>query len=87
VNSVERKITLSSTFSKQIKHLDYKLKTLIKKQILKTIENPQIGKPLKYLRGERVLYLRPFGIIYSYIENRNEIILLKFDHRKRVYKS
>jgi mRNA-degrading endonuclease RelE of RelBE toxin-antitoxin system len=83
---VERKITLSSTFYKQVKRLDHKLKVLLKKQILKIIENPQVGKPLKYLRGERVLYLKPFRIVYSYVGNKNEIILLKFDHRKRVYK-
>jgi mRNA-degrading endonuclease RelE of RelBE toxin-antitoxin system len=83
---VERKITLSSTFSKQIKRLDDNLKVLLKKQILKIMHNPQVGKPLKYLRGERALYLKPFRIVYSYVENRNEIILLKFDHRKRVYK-
>ena len=83
---MERRITLSTTFSKQIRHVDKKLKILLKKQILKIIKNPEVGKPLKYMRGERSLYLKPFRIVYSYIKDKNEIVLLKVDHRKKVYK-
>jgi len=77
------KITRSSTFIKQTKKLDNFFIEKLKKQILKILENPTIGKPLKYKRGERSLYLKPFRIIYS-IKSK-ELILLKFDHRKRVY--
>ena len=78
------KITRSPYFIKQIKHLDDFLLEKIKKQIEKILQNPQIGKPLRYKRGERSLYIKPFRLIYAIRED--EIILLKFDHRKRVYR-
>lgn len=78
------KVTRSSTFIKQTKRLDEELLNKLKKQILKVIKNPLIGKPLKYKRGERVLYLKPFRLVYSV--RGEELILLKFDHRRKVYK-
>lgn len=77
------KITRSSYFVKQIKHLDNFLLEKIKKQIVKILQNPQIGKPLKYKRGERSLYIKPFRLIYAI--RGDELILLKFNHRKKVY--
>jgi len=79
------KITRSPYFIKQIKHLDNFLLEKIKKQIEKILQNPQIGKPLRYKRGERSLYIKPFRLIYAIRED--ELILLKFDHRKRIYRS
>jgi len=77
------RITLSNTFKKNIKKLNQFDKDKLGKQIKKIIENPSVGKPLKYKRGERSLYIKPFRLIYA-IRN-NEIILLKFGHRKSVY--
>jgi len=70
------KITPSKSFIKQIKHLSKDYKIALEKQIRKIIDNPQIGKPLRYKRGERSLYVKPFRFVYS-IKN-DEIILLKF---------
>ena len=78
------KIIQSSQFVRQVKHLDDFLLEKIKKQIKKILQNPQIGKPLKYKRGERSLYVKPFRLIYAV--RGNELILLKFDHRKKVYR-
>ena len=78
------KITRSPSFIKQTKQLDNFLLQKLKKQIKKIIENPKVGKPLKYRRGERCLYLWPFRLIYS--TKKDELILLKFEHRKKVYK-
>ena len=77
------RIIRSSEFIKQTKHLDYFILKKLKKQILKIIENTEIGKPLKYYRGERSIYIKPYRLIYSIRED--ELILLKFDHRKKVY--
>lgn len=78
-----RKVTRSPKFIKDTKRLDSFLLKKIEKQIKKIIENPQLGKPLKYKRGERSLYLKPFRLVYAL--RGDEIILLKFDHRKKVY--
>ncbi|MFH1308268.1 MAG: type II toxin-antitoxin system RelE/ParE family toxin [archaeon] len=78
-----QKVTRSPKFIKNTKKLDSFLLEKIKKQIQKIIENPEVGKPLKYKRGERSLYIKPFRLIYTLKED--ELILLKFDHRKKVY--
>lgn len=77
------KITRSSLFIKQTKQLDSFLLEKIKGQIKKIIKNPNVGKPLKYKRGEKSLYIKPFRLIYAV--RGDEIILLKFNHRKKVY--
>ncbi len=77
------RIIPSQEFKKNIKRLNQFDKDKLEKQIKKIIENPNVGKPLKYKRGERSLYLKPFRIIYAV--RGEEIILLKFGHRKNVY--
>lgn len=79
------KITFSNHFKKNIKKLNQFDRDKIGKQIKKIIENFNVGKPLKYKRGEKSLYVKPFRLIYAV--RGEEIILLKFDHRKRVYKN
>jgi len=77
------RIIPSNTFKKNIKRLNQFDRSKIEKQIKKIIENPNVGKPLKYKRGERTLYVKPFRLIYAV--RGDEIILLKFEHRKKVY--
>ncbi len=79
------KIVVSNTFKKAVKHLDLQQKEKLEKIIKKIILNPDIGKPLKYLRGERALRINPFRIIYSFKKNEKILYLLKFEHRKIVY--
>lgn len=78
------KITRSNTFIKQTKHLDNFLLSKLQAQINKILENPEVGKPLRYKRGEKSLYIKPFRLVYAVIGE--ELILLKFDHRKKAYK-
>lgn len=57
-------------------------KEKIKKQILKIIKNPEIGKPLRYVRkGTRELHIGSYRLAYSYLKNENKIILLDFYHK------
>ncbi|MBU2616992.1 MAG: type II toxin-antitoxin system RelE/ParE family toxin [Nanoarchaeota archaeon] len=76
-------ITPSNTFKKNIKRLNEFDRDKLEKQIKKIIANPNVGKPLKYKRGERSLYIKPFRLIYAV--RGDEIILLKFGHRKDIY--
>lgn len=80
---VIRKVTRSPNFIKQTKRLDKELSYRLRNQILKIIERPDIGKPLNYRRGERALRVKPFRLVYAV--KGEELILLKFDHRKNVY--
>ncbi len=78
------KITPSKRFIRDVKRLDQFKREKLEKQIKKIIRDPTVGKPLKYKRSERSLYLKPFRLVYAVRED--EVILLKFDHRKRVYR-
>ena len=81
---VIKNVTRSPKFIKDIKRLDDFFLKKIEKQIMKILENPEVGKPLKYKKGERSLYIKPFRLVYAL--RGEELILLKFDHRKKVYK-
>jgi len=61
------------------------IKKRIKKQIEKIIKNPEVGKPLRFeLKGERTVYIKPYRLIYSVIGDK--LYLLRFEHRKKVYR-
>ena len=79
-------IIWTEKFEKEVKKIKNSvIKERVKNIIRKIIERPNVGKPLRYaLKGERTLYAKPFRFIYSI--QRNRIYLLRFEHRKRVYK-
>ena len=78
---VEFETLFEKTF-KKIKNLS--LKTKLKKQIKKIINNPEIGKPLKYNRkGTRELYVAPFRLSYAYIKEKDKIIFLDLYHKDK----
>ena len=61
---------------------DSTLKERIIKQIEKLKENPELGKPMKYIRkGTRELYISPFRLSYLYIKSENKIVLLDLYHK------
>ena len=61
---------------------DNSIKEHIKKQIKKIIENPEIGKPMRYGRkGTREVYVKPFRLSYIYLKNENRLIFLDLCHK------
>ena len=51
----------------------------IRKQIKRTIENPEVGKPMHHSRkGTREVYVKPFKFSYAYVKEEEKIILLDF---------
>jgi addiction module RelE/StbE family toxin len=83
---VEIKFVISTEkFEKEFKKIkDKGLKEKLKKQIVKIIENPDFGKPLRYdLKGEKTVYVKPYRLIYK-VEG-DKLILLRFEHREKVY--
>jgi len=77
-------VIYTEKFEREFKKADTSIKEKIRKQIKKIIENPEIGKPLRYdLKGERTIYVKPFRIIYSF--SNNTLYFLRFEHRKEVY--
>ena len=54
------------------------------KLIKKIIENPEIGKSMRYARkGTRELYIKPFRLSYAYHKTEDKITLLDLYHKKR----
>ena len=61
---------------------DTVLKEKVKKQIQKIVENPEIGKPMRYARkGTREIYVSPFRLSYAYIQSESKIIFLDLYHK------
>jgi addiction module RelE/StbE family toxin len=79
-------IVFTEKFEKNVKSIkDNRLKEHVKKQIEKMINNPDIGKPLRYnLKNEKTLYVKPYRLIYAV--EKDKLILLRFLHRDEVYR-
>ena len=61
---------------------DRAIKEHIKKQIKKILENPEIGKPMRFARkGTREIYIGSFRLAYSYLKKENKIIFLDLYHK------
>ena len=76
-------IAYDDKFVKQIKKIkDQKLKERVKKQIRKIIENPEIGKPMRFARwGTREVRIKPFRLSYIYLKDENKIVFLDLYHK------
>ena len=54
----------------------------IKKQIKKIINNPEVGKPMKYDRkGTREVYIGSFRLSYAYFKEDNKLVFLDLYHK------
>ncbi len=76
-------IAFDPLFKKQIKKIrDNALKTKVKKQLIKIINTPETGKPMKYNRkGTREVYIPPFRLSYLYRKNEDKIVFLTLYHK------
>lgn len=79
-------IVWSDKFKNEVTKIkDNKIKEKLQKQIQNIVESPELGKPLRYdLKGERTVYVKPYRLIYAY--QGTFLYLLRFEHRKKVYK-
>ena len=76
------KVEHKPEFLKLISKLDNFLKERVKKQVAKIINNPEIGKPMRFARkGTRELYIKPFRLVYAYEKNEDKIIILDLYHK------
>jgi len=65
---------------KKIKNSSFKSKIL--KQIEKIMENPTIGKPMRYeKKGTREVYIAPFRLVYAFLEKEEKLIFLDIYHK------
>ncbi|KAF5432460.1 mRNA-degrading endonuclease RelE, toxin component of the RelBE toxin-antitoxin system [Candidatus Methanophagaceae archaeon] len=58
------------------------LKNELKIKLKKILENPEIGKTMRYARkGTRELYIGSFRLSYVYLKSENKIIFLDLYHK------
>jgi len=76
-------IDYESRFKKGFKKINNVAnKNKVKKQIKKIIDNPNIGKPMRYQRkGTRELYIQPYRISYVFLEEESKIVFLDLYHK------
>jgi len=61
---------------------DHAIKEKIKKQIKRIVENPEIGKLMRYTRkGTRELYIGSYRLAYAYIKDKEKLIFLDLYHK------
>jgi len=76
-------IRYDDDFEKVFKKLDNSFKIKVKKQIVKIIENPEIGKPLKYSRkNTKEVYISPMRLYYCYHKGEDIITILELGHKR-----
>jgi addiction module RelE/StbE family toxin len=81
------KAVFTSKFLDDTKRLKGELKQRLEKSVRKIIENPYLGKPLRYvLKGTRRVHIGPFVLIYEIIEKEKKVIFLKFAHHDEAYR-
>lgn len=69
-------------FLKILGKLDNSIKEKVKKQIEKIIQNPEIGKSMRFDRiGTREVYIPPFRLSYAHIKHEDKIIFLDLYHK------
>lgn len=77
------RVALDAHFQKVFSKLkDKNLKRKVLTQIEKIRDNPEVGKPMKYLRkGTKELYIAPYRLSYLYIPEENKVLLLDIYHK------
>lgn len=70
-------------FEKTVRKIkDAGLKERVKQQILRIIEDPSVGKPMRYYRRQtREVYIPPFRLSYCHDLRDDTIIFLALYHK------
>ena len=76
-------VAYSIHFEKTIrKIMNAQLKKRLKAQIVKIVNNPEIGKPMRFSRKQtREVYIPPFRLSYLYDKRRDMLVFLFLYHK------
>lgn len=77
------RVAFNPNFQKTFEKIkDASLKTKIIKQIQKIREDPEIGKPMMYVRkGTREIYIKPYRLSYEYLKEEDTLVIIEFYHK------
>lgn len=74
----------SNRFKRMYKKLDRSVKIKVDKILIKIINSPEIGKPMRHGRkGTREVYIKPFRLSYAYLKEVETIYLLDLYHKDK----
>ena len=77
-----KEVRRTNNFLNRLKKLDKSYIDKIEKLIVKIINNPEIGKPMRNVRkGTREVYVSPFRLSYAYDKNSDFLYLLDIYHK------
>jgi mRNA-degrading endonuclease RelE of RelBE toxin-antitoxin system len=76
-------VAYGSHFEKTIRKIrDHELKERVKTQIVKIVNNPSLGKPLRYSRKQtREVYIPPFRLSCLYNKRTDTLVFLSLSHK------
>ncbi|MFC1690860.1 type II toxin-antitoxin system RelE/ParE family toxin [Nanoarchaeota archaeon] len=77
------KVVFHPSFKRLVSKIkDASMKDKVKKQITKMMENPELGKPMKFARkGTREVYITPYRLSYIYYKKEDKLIFLDLYHK------
>ncbi|MBI2045389.1 type II toxin-antitoxin system RelE/ParE family toxin [Candidatus Pacearchaeota archaeon] len=77
-----RDIVRTETFIRQLSKLGKFYIDRIEKLVIRIIQNPEVGKPMRFDRkGTRELYLKPFRLSYAYDKEKDTLYFLAIYHK------
>ena len=78
------RVDYNPNFKRAFNKLDKTYKERVEKILIKIIENPEIGKPMRYGRkGTREVYISPFRLSYVYFKEEDKIVIFDLYHKKK----
>ena len=81
-SNMAKEVIRTERFLKQLKKLDKSYLDRVEKLVIKIIQNPEIGKPMRFDRkGTRELYQPPFRLCYLYNKTRDILLFLDIYHK------
>jgi mRNA-degrading endonuclease RelE of RelBE toxin-antitoxin system len=77
-----KEVIRTDSFLRRLKKLDKSVLARVEKLIIKILNDPEIGKPMRYDRKEtRELYIPPFRLNYIYDKTGDILIFLDVYHK------
>ena len=78
-------VAYSVLFEKTVKKIrDARTKEQVKQQVIRIVNNPEVGKPMRYSRkNTREIYIPPFRLSYQYDAEQDLIIFLDLYHKNK----
>lgn len=75
-------VSFKPSFTRAVKRSDATMRGRVLQQILKIIEEPAIGKPMRHERkSTRERSIGSYRLSYAWIEERDEVVLLDLYHK------